>query len=184
MYPSSHEPGLSRPIRFTTRLGKHEPMALESRMDFDSIGEIIATRRLHYFDEANHQRTVSVLVGKPQQLPDSSDYLCPFQVIGIGTQQTHSARPRFHTSSAISFHPDSCKSEPPQRSARAQDSLGWRSQGRIGISLSQTIARESLSYQRNVRRGFYGRARWAAANAGNHRGHLIKVEGLTDYSNY
>ncbi len=63
-------------------------------MDFDSIGEIIATRRLHYFDEANHQRTVSVLVGKPQQLPDSSDYLCPFQVIGIGTQQTHSARGR------------------------------------------------------------------------------------------
>jgi hypothetical protein len=61
-------------------------------MDFDSIGEIIATRRLHFVDEVNHQRTVSVFVGRPEQLNGSSDYHCPFQVIGIGSQQTQLAR--------------------------------------------------------------------------------------------
>ncbi len=61
-------------------------------MDFDSIGEIIATRRLYFVDERNHQRTVSVFVGKPEQLNGSSDYHCLFQVIGIGSQQTQLAR--------------------------------------------------------------------------------------------
>jgi hypothetical protein len=60
-------------------------------MDFD-IGEIIATRRLQYLDESNNKRTVSVFVGKPQQTPDSPNYHCPFQIIGIGSQQTLSAR--------------------------------------------------------------------------------------------
>lgn len=67
-------------------------LASESRMDFESIGEIIATRRLHFVDEGNHQRTVSVFVGKPQQSPDSTSYHCPFQVIGIGSQRTQLAR--------------------------------------------------------------------------------------------
>jgi hypothetical protein len=66
--------------------------AFESSMDFDCIGEIIATRRLHFVDEGNHKRTVSVFVGKPQQSNGSSDYHCPFQVIGIGSQQTQLAR--------------------------------------------------------------------------------------------
>ena len=61
-------------------------------MDFESIGEIIATRRFHFVDESNHQRAVSVLVGKPQQSNGSSDYQCPFQVIGIGSQTTQLAR--------------------------------------------------------------------------------------------
>lgn len=61
-------------------------------MDFESVGEIIATRRLYFVDEGDHQRTVSVFVGKPQQSQGSSDYHCPFQVIGIGSQQTQLAR--------------------------------------------------------------------------------------------
>ena len=61
-------------------------------MDFDSIGEIIATRRFHFVDEGNTQRAVSVFVGKPQQSNDSSDYHCPFQIIGIGSQTTQLAR--------------------------------------------------------------------------------------------
>jgi len=60
-------------------------------MDLDWVGEIIATRRLYFFDEANNKRTVSVFLGKPQQSSDSSGYHCPFQVIGIGSQQTQSA---------------------------------------------------------------------------------------------
>jgi hypothetical protein len=61
-------------------------------MDFDSIGEIIATRRFHFIDESNSPKTVSVFVGKPQQADSSSDYHCPFQVIGIGSQTTQLAR--------------------------------------------------------------------------------------------
>jgi hypothetical protein len=59
---------------------------------FESSMEIMATRRLHFVDEGDHERTVSVFVGKPQQSNDSSDYHCPFQVIGIGSQQTQLAR--------------------------------------------------------------------------------------------
>ena len=61
-------------------------------MDFDSIGEIIATRKLHFVDENNKQRAVSVFVGKPQQANGSPDYQCSFQVIGIGSQETQLAR--------------------------------------------------------------------------------------------
>jgi hypothetical protein len=61
-------------------------------MDFDSVGEIIATRRLYFFDEGNNKRTVSVFLGEPQQSPDSTGYHCPFQVIGIGSQHTQLAR--------------------------------------------------------------------------------------------
>lgn len=61
-------------------------------MDFDNIGEIIATRRLYFVDENNNKRTVSVLVGKTQEAQDSIGYHCPFQVIGIGNQATRLAR--------------------------------------------------------------------------------------------
>ena len=60
-------------------------------MDFD-LGEIIATRKLRLVDEDNNERVVSVLLGKPQQSNDSSDYQCSFQVIGIGSQITQVAR--------------------------------------------------------------------------------------------
>ena len=60
-------------------------------MDFEVIGEIIATRRLYFVDDNDNKRTVSVFVGKPQPSPDSG-YHCPFQVIGIGSQETQSAR--------------------------------------------------------------------------------------------
>jgi|ERR1043166_2209522 hypothetical protein len=60
-------------------------------MDFDTLGEIIATRRLYLIDEENVRRTVSVLVGKPQPRADESSYFCPFQIIGIGSQNTHLA---------------------------------------------------------------------------------------------
>ena len=63
-------------------------------MDFENIGEIIATRRLHFVDECNNDRVVSVLVGKPQQSFGSSDYQCPFQVIGVGSQTTQLGRGR------------------------------------------------------------------------------------------
>jgi hypothetical protein len=56
------------------------------------IGEIIATRHLYYFDETNQKKAISVVVGKPQPSPGSSEFQCPFQLIGIGSQDTQTAR--------------------------------------------------------------------------------------------
>src|SRR5207249_10365478 len=65
--------------------------ATERGMDFDTLGEIIASRRLYLIDDENVRRTVCVLVGKPQPSGESSTYFCPFQIIGIGSQNTHFA---------------------------------------------------------------------------------------------
>jgi hypothetical protein len=61
-------------------------------MDFDSIGEIIATRTLHLVDDQGHKRPVSVFIGRPEPAKDSSGYECRYQVIGIGSQTTCIAR--------------------------------------------------------------------------------------------
>ena len=63
-------------------------------MECESIGEIIASRMLHVVDEHGHKRPVSVFIGKPQPLPNSSGYECPYQIIGIGTQETYTGRGR------------------------------------------------------------------------------------------
>src|ERR1051325_794043 len=64
----------------------------ETTMNFEGVGEIIATRQLYYLDEASQKRIVSVFVGKPQPSTDSDDYQCLFQLIGIGNQKTQVAR--------------------------------------------------------------------------------------------
>lgn len=64
----------------------------ERAMNVRIIGEIIATRRLYYFDETNQKKAISVVVGKPQPSPDSPEFQCPFQLIGIGSQDTQTAR--------------------------------------------------------------------------------------------
>ena len=61
-------------------------------MGFESIGEIIATRKLYFIDESDAKRTVSVFVGLPEESSDPPGYHCRFQVIGIGTQETHLAQ--------------------------------------------------------------------------------------------
>lgn len=57
-------------------------------MAFESIGEIIAWRMFHIIDEQGNKRPVTVFIGKPRPLADSSGYLCAYQVIGIGNQET------------------------------------------------------------------------------------------------
>jgi hypothetical protein len=64
----------------------------ERAMSVRIIGEIIATRHLYYFDESNQRKAISVVVGKPQPSPDSPEFQCPFQLIGIGSQDTQTAR--------------------------------------------------------------------------------------------
>jgi len=81
---------LSYPDRFSCPTTTHA--LRETTMEFEGVGEIIATRQLHYFDESNRKRIVSVFVGKPQPAHDAKDYQCPFQLIGIGHQKTQVAR--------------------------------------------------------------------------------------------
>lgn len=57
-------------------------------MDFESVGEIIASRMLHVIDENGNKRPVSIFIGTPRPARDSSGYECPYQVIGIGNQKT------------------------------------------------------------------------------------------------
>ncbi|HEX5705295.1 MAG TPA: hypothetical protein VFX97_19000 [Pyrinomonadaceae bacterium] len=58
-------------------------------MEFDSVGEIIASRMLYLIDEQGHKRPVSVFVGKPQPSHSDPGYECPFQIIGLGNQNAH-----------------------------------------------------------------------------------------------
>lgn len=60
-------------------------------MEFESVGEIIASRKLYVIDEQGHKRPVSVFVGKPEPGVDGSGYVCPFQIIGVGSQATYAA---------------------------------------------------------------------------------------------
>lgn len=81
---------LSSPDR-SSYLATKRPIT-ENTMEFEGVGEIIATRQLYYFDETNRKRIVSVFVGKPQPAAETRDYQCLFQLIGIGHQKTQVAR--------------------------------------------------------------------------------------------
>jgi len=61
----------------------------EDLMEFESVGEIIASRMLYLIDENGNKRPVSVFVGKPQPSNSDPGYQCSFQIIGIGSQSTH-----------------------------------------------------------------------------------------------
>ncbi|MFY9620441.1 MAG: hypothetical protein WAM70_08505 [Pyrinomonadaceae bacterium] len=63
-------------------------------MEFESVGEIIASRMLYLIDEQGNKRPVSVFVGKPQPRPSNPGYECSFQIIGIGSQNTHAGHGR------------------------------------------------------------------------------------------
>ena len=50
-------------------------------MRVDSIGEVIAVRRLFLVDEPN--REILIKMGLPQKTPGEEDFYCPFQITGI-----------------------------------------------------------------------------------------------------
>ena len=56
-------------------------------MEIKDIGEVIAARTLTlYRDQGSHSEIVALL-GKPQKLPDHSDYYCPYQIKGAGPEK-------------------------------------------------------------------------------------------------
>lgn len=64
----------------------------ERALNLGTVGEIIATRQLFYFDESQLRRTITAVVRKPHLSPGSSEFQCQFQIIGIGNPGAHTAR--------------------------------------------------------------------------------------------
>ena len=56
-------------------------------MKLDGVGETIAVRKLTLVDQEGPGREVLALLGKPKQLPDHSDYYCPYQIKGAGDEK-------------------------------------------------------------------------------------------------
>jgi hypothetical protein len=54
-------------------------------MRVDSIGEVIALRRLFLVDEPD--REILVKMGKPQKTPGEQDFYCPYQTTGLGDEK-------------------------------------------------------------------------------------------------
>lgn len=58
-------------------------------MKVTALGEVIASRRLHLIDEPTRQ--VVVQIGRPQPVDGSTDFFCPYQVIGLGDEKVRYA---------------------------------------------------------------------------------------------
>ncbi|MGH9777992.1 MAG: DUF6968 family protein [Candidatus Acidiferrales bacterium] len=62
-------------------------------MDLQDVGEVIATRKLYVYEAADRRREIVVKLGRPQPFPDDAydNWYCPFQVVGIGSEQVRYA---------------------------------------------------------------------------------------------
>jgi Domain of unknown function (DUF6968) len=57
----------------------------------DELGDIIAERVLTAAEQQGTPKEISVLLGKPRQLPDHPDYYCTFQIKGAGSEKVRHA---------------------------------------------------------------------------------------------
>jgi hypothetical protein len=53
-------------------------------MKLESVGEVIASRKLTLSQPEGAPSEVLVLLGKPQQTPGFDDFYCPYQITGAG----------------------------------------------------------------------------------------------------
>lgn len=60
-------------------------------MKLDSVGEVIAVRRLWLANEPSH--SIVAIMGKPQPLPEAlgDDHYCPIQIRGLGSEKVRYA---------------------------------------------------------------------------------------------
>lgn len=56
-------------------------------MKLTDLSEIIAERKFVIRSDSGTEHEVLVLLGKPQQFPDSTDYYCPCQIKGVGSER-------------------------------------------------------------------------------------------------
>jgi hypothetical protein len=57
----------------------------------ETVGEIIAIRKLILETADGRRSEITVSVGKPERMPDSDDYYCPVQLIGLGDEKVRFA---------------------------------------------------------------------------------------------
>jgi hypothetical protein len=62
-----------------------------SFLKLKNVGEVIAIRNLTLVANQGPPPEVLVLLGKPQELPDHSDYYCPYQIKGAGDEKVRYA---------------------------------------------------------------------------------------------
>ena len=55
------------------------------------LGNVIAERHLKFSPDSSAPRNVRVLVGAPLQSPGMTAWYCPFQIIGLGSEEVHTA---------------------------------------------------------------------------------------------
>lgn len=53
----------------------------------DNVGEVVASRSLMLLKDHAATSEVLVLLGKPEKLPDHTDYFCPYQIRGAGSER-------------------------------------------------------------------------------------------------
>jgi len=56
-------------------------------MELTDLGEIIAERKFVLRGDSGAKHEVLVLLGKPQQFANSTDYYCPYQIKGVGRER-------------------------------------------------------------------------------------------------
>ena len=56
-------------------------------MKLNDVGIVVATRELRLAGG----KAVTVAVGKPEKFPDSEDYYCPYQILGLGNERIRRA---------------------------------------------------------------------------------------------
>jgi hypothetical protein len=54
-------------------------------MRLHSVGKVLAERTLD-LDANGERRTVKVLIGTPRRIPDSGDFYCPYQLLGMSDE--------------------------------------------------------------------------------------------------
>ena len=59
---------------------------------FESVGEVVAARLLQRHDLAGGPCDVTILLGKPVTLPGDTCWLCPYQIVGVGSERVKAAR--------------------------------------------------------------------------------------------
>ena len=61
------------------------------KLNLESVGEIIAERKLVLSRDGHAPTEIQVLMGKPQNLLNHPDYYCPYQLKGFGDEKVRAA---------------------------------------------------------------------------------------------
>ena len=106
-------------------------------MKLTDVGTVIATREL----ELSSGKPVTVLIGKPERFPDSPDYYCPYQILGLGFERVKRAG-GVDAIQAMEFAHKMIGADLYTSKEYRAGELHWAagSQGELGFPLADSIA--------------------------------------------